>query len=920
MKVSILINKLKLHSSVVIRIVLVMFCLQLPGFTPEAEGQELLRLTVKKSVKSRKKDKIVRKSDGKDIFGGDGDAYISKEVPGVDVYSFATEGAANKLKNKLQNYERAGKWEGEIARGKTNRQGWVELKVTSDGYVLVDFSDSGDEDGAKVVKVSALKSKIDDQGVFNAEYVAVLNVQELGESEVRGRDLRKRSSTMSARRSGKKMTFRGTAYVDSAYARSGARFGLLPRLVLPHEGGKEIDRFTPEVLDGKEYHEKIYERRGFDRNNDKLAEYVNDNFFMEDNKDASWQFTHVIDPFDVKRYYNCVGYEWYEDFDNVYHEGSRIIWPGRWTEYNAFINWDDAKMDLDVDTMRYRIDSKTNLSSKNDAFHLQFKVGSDELDETDSLTMEEYERLISLIDKYYRGIDGSQIKPLTIKAYASPEGNENSNRALAQRRAHFLQRRLLERYTDRSRFAVPKTVTSDVVKWTEVADTLDRRGENGDEQAKSIVPELREIIAKHKSLDAQYAAIRGRAWYSDYILPKVLPQMRRCEFEYQAVVHKILSPEENMEKYEEYRKKGTLMSLHNYQYYHVMRQLADQHRWPELEELALLARKSSDCSEQVVRHDLDTTIYHTTDFTKWCEDFKEQHQDSLQQLASVKGLTIDDVFEVGDIQTVKSEPYTRPYPLASYYLVLARLRQSKVDLRTLEDYFDFYNQGYEGEYKDFDQIPWGWWNDEAFVVLQTMVCCLDDDYTKALKVMGEHLKDDPKYRRLRVFIRCLNGTYDDKEIIDTVANSSPMNAVAIYVAQEKKDYYQRALNVIEGRERREAWSDDMVLDTADARVLYLQAVCNYKIQVKDQSEEGPLPLESMVYSEDEGPTDNLVAPLFESFRRNPEMYKFFQHDGLFPTPFHIMVDYFWKRMQDGVKITQIIEEYRQLKPLYKRNG
>lgn len=904
------------HTS--LRLAILLFCLQLPGVSLETEAQDLLRLTVKKSVKSRKKDKIVRKSDGKDLFGGE-DGYISVKTPGIDVYSFATEAAANRLKAKLQNYERASKYEGEIQRGKTNKQGYVELNVLEDGFLLVDFSDSGDEDGAKTVKVLSLKATRDEQGALVAEYVAVLNVQELGEAEALGKDGRKRSSTMSARRSGKKMTFRGTAYVDSTYARSGARFGLLPRLILPDEGNKELMSFAPEVLDGEIYHKKIYERRGYDRRNDKLAPWVRENLFMQDNKEESWTFTHTIDPFDVKRHYNCVGYEWYEDFESVYHEGSRVIWPGRWTEYNAFINWDDAKMDLEVDTRRYEIQAKTELSKSSEAFHLQFKVGSDELDETDSVTMQEYERLMSLIDKYYRGEDGAQIIPQSIKAYASPEGVESSNRALAHRRAEYLKRRLMDRYPDRTRFAVPRNISSDVVKWSEVADTLEKRAERGDERAKSIVQELRGIIAKHRSLDAQYAAIRGRAWYNDYVLPEVLPAMRRCEFAYTAQVRKILTPAENMEKYEEYRHTGELKKLLNYQLYQVMCQLAEQRRWAELEQVAQIARQSGDCSEEVIRHDLDTTIYHTRDFTKWCEDYKEQHRDSLQKLAGMSGKTIDEVFEVGDIKTMKSEPYTRPYPLASYYLVLARMRLGKVDLITLEDYFDFYNQGYEGLYKDFDQQEWGWWNDEAFVVLQTMMCCLDDDYTKALKVMGEHLKDDPKYRRLRVFIQCLNGKYDDPEIIDTVANSSPGNAIAIYVAQEKKEYYQRALNVMEGRERRPAWADDMEVDTADARIMYLRAVCNYKINVKDQSEEGPLPMESMAYSEEEGPTDNIAAPLFEAFRRNPDMYKFFQHDGLFPTPFHIMVDYFWKRMQDGVAVTQIVQEYRQLKPLYKRN-
>lgn len=907
-----------------IRFVLLVLCLQLPMMSVDCDAQTLLRLTVKRATKSRDQKKIVRKTTGEEDLPST-DGMVLMKTAGVDVFSFASEAMANKLKAKLQSYEKAGKWEGELSRKTTDRQGYAELNTTDGGYILVDLTNFGDEDGAKVVALKDLSIISQEPGAITAEYVAVLNVEELAGTEKKARDLRKRSSSMTAVRKGKTMTFKGRAYVDSAYARSGARFGLYPRLVLPDSNNKTVMTFTPEVLDGKLYYKNMLTRMGYDRRRDKLYKYnksVRDSLYMEDRKEAFWSFEHTIYPFDTNKRYHCIGYEWFEDFNHVYHEGARIIWPGRWTEYNSFINWDDAKVNLDVDTVRYSISSKTDLSSKNDAFHIQFKVGSEELSD-DSVTLKEYDRFIKLIDKYYSGTDGSQIIPLSLKAYSSPEGNESSNRSLAQRRAHSLKQLLLTRYPDRSRFGIPKSVESDIVSWREVADTLVARGLRGDEEASEIAKEIYAVVAKHRTLDAQGNAIKAYPWYGTYLLPQVLPAMRRCEFQYQAIVHKILSPDEIMEKYERLRPASKLNELYNYEHYHVMRQLADQQRWEELEREALVARSAGECAEQVVRHVLDTTVYHTPDFTKACEYLKELYRDSLMKEASKQGKTIDEIFTVGNIETVETEPYMRPYALASYYLVLSRLRRGKADINTLEDYFDFYNQGYEAEYKDFDLQPLGWWNDEAFVVLQAMACCQDEDYEKANKVLDEHLRSDPKYNKLRVFIRCLNGEYKDPEVIDTVANSSPMNAAAIFVAQEDPNYYRRALNVLSGSEKRDTWKD-ATIDTTDARVAYLQVICNYKLHVRpqDQAEDGPLPMSIVAYSEDpdgDGPTANLAAPLFEAFRRNPDLYKFFEHDGLFPSPFHVMVDYFWKRIQDGVSMSDIAKEYNQLKPLYQRN-
>ena len=60
----------------------------------------------------------------------------------------------------------------------------------------------------------------------------------------------------------------------------------------------------------------------------------------------------------------------------------------------------------------------------------------------------------------------------------------------------------------------------------------------------------------------------------------------------------------------------------------------------------------------------------------------------------------------------------------------------------------------------------------------------------------------PQYKRLRMFLRCLNCEWDVPEVMDTVMNSSYWNKIVVLIAQEDKKSRELALKML----------DDMVFE------------------------------------------------------------------------------------------------------------
>lgn len=909
---------------------LFLLLLFIPVFTANAQGFFQLDLTVKLRQKKFKESRN----------------FEEKELVGAYVYSFVNKESAATLRAAMERNpakEDWLKWKGngllssDKTSSSTTSAGQAILdNVQIGGCILVDFRNASYFDGIRIVTVpNGLNIISREDGKMIAELVIESkdDATQMGPVDIKSKERPRVINNTIARKTKTGITINVERIVDSVYARSNARYGFLPKLVLPYENNREVhydSGVVPGVLDGKVYHRELIKRMGYDISHDKLHKYnhTTDSLYMKDRADTKLGYAIVIDPFDFSKPQLGICYEWYEDFNNVYHESSDVFWAGRWTEYEAFLNWEDANIGFVVDEDgRYAMKEKKNRLPNRDVFHLQFVKNSTELNFSDSITAKEYMRLNQLFSKF----DGDvAISPISLKAYSSPEGRESTNRDLAKRRAASLKNMLANRWPS---FA-GVNIQWDIVPWQEVADTLERRGEKGDTRAKDIAREIREIVANSRTLDEQFYKIKGQSWYASYVEPEVLPAMRRCEFQYETIVFKVLTSSEIVEKYEK-RDNDDFSRYYGYEYHNLMHYLAEKKRWKELELVAMAARDASECKETVQKHELDTSRYHTFDINEarkyvLYNEKSEHFRDSLREEARKKN--ISNIEEMGwkiaiQTQTKYKGEYQRPYALASYYLALSQLRQGIANEGILsEDYFDFGNGGYEHLYRDENQREWGWWNDKAFVTLQSMILCRKGEVDRALNFLGWHIninESDPNYQRFISFFKFYGDGCKDPSIVEMIADTSPMNAVVAYVAQEEESYYRKALRVLNGDEQeyRTAW-DDAEIDTSDVRLKYLGVLCNYKLKIPkgQQHDSGELHTATVAYcSESNGDqTENLAGPLFEVFRRSPDLYEFFKRDGAFNLPFHVLVDYFWKRIQDGAPMPQIAEEYTQLRNEYSK--
>ena len=59
-----------------------------------------------------------------------------------------------------------------------------------------------------------------------------------------------------------------------------------------------------------------------------------------------------------------------------------------------------------------------------------------------------------------------------------------------------------------------------------------------------------------------------------------------------------------------------------------------------------------------------------------------------------------------------------------------------------------------------------------------------------------------------------------------------------------------------------------------------------------------------------------AAPMLEAFRLNPENAEYIKTDGYFNDAYRSLVLYFWKRLQDGIPMTDICKEYDELVAKY----
>lgn len=190
----------------------------------------------------------------------------------------------------------------------------------------------------------------------------------------------------------------------------------------------------------------------------------------------------------------------------------------------------------------------------------------------------------------------------------------------------------------------------------------------------------------------------------------------------------------------------------------------------------------------------------------------------------VKDPSQKEVLAKAAMQSVKEPDGERSYALAAYELAQCYLQRGVIDTTLLKPYLNWkrlpefaINRGKGNE---------TWLNDEAIVTTQITMLCKANDFMMADSMAANLLSDNPKYNKLKRFLDCLNGMYNDPVVRDTVAASSPWNKIVVYAAQDDPELnniymHQEALSMLQ---------DPTIVNPKDPRVLYLTAVLRYRLE------------------------------------------------------------------------------------------
>lgn len=857
----------------------------------------------------------------------------TESLSGIDVYTFSNKKKAEAAADKLNPF-RNGKQivdgatggdltakDGVIGRAKYNGR-LLQIKGYYDGYLVIDNSD----DITEVIFVKDYLEEKED-GYYFRYTLKVTDKNQLGMGEKRiisskdadensfmkdskklrqvdakGARLALEEKAGSGDKCGHTISFEAPVNMLKDYTRTDARFVVVPYLV-EVATGDTLFNFLPTIVDGKEYHKSNHRHKGYkkakenDREldqelHDKLGPYVRQDLFMDTRSQGEIIVSGVIenDKIHEEKMYKVLGHIWYEDFNTVFHEDNKLLWDGNTKSPKRYLDWKQSIEDIAIDSARYHYEQILLRQELKRDIQLNFVGGKADLKD-DSITQTNLMQLVKTFNSY-SGEDGGSLVAVKIQAFSSPEGGEEINRKLSRERSATIVNELRNRVRIRMPEITPIfDVNMNIVPWDSVAAVLSAMDT---ESTRVMAEEIRQISARYRTMNEKYSVIRTKAWYP-FVRDSILPELRRVKITWQAEEFRIIPSGETYERFRnKYPGYYDCSVLKPYQYYQLLNRLSDEEDWVELERVARLALQNPDMDEDVFRTEKKDTL-----------DKNGKH------ILNKNGKKIY-------VQKLSSRSEKRHYPLAAYYLSKCLIHKEQADTTLLKPYMDFSTGVRESDGKKINmnrrrnfgsrEPDAEWWNDESIVVNAVMMYCLDNDFRQASRIAVNFLPDDDeRFDTFRLMLRAFNCEYKEPEVRDGIAAISPMNAVAMYIAQNQKEYYQMADSLLK---------IDSLFDQSDSRVPYLKAICRYRTE-SDDCEKVDVRHYSSLNIYDPNPyggekSMDWAAPMLKAFEMDEANVEYIKNDGFFNDAYRHLVLYIWKRMKDGLTIEQATAEYDAL--------
>ena len=542
--------------------------------------------------------------------------------------------------------------------------------------------------------------------------------------------------------------------IPSHIGKTSARLVICP-FVYNHDRKDTAHYRAPRVYAGKEFYMSQKRHVGFDEKKDLLFGYTVSYDFDEKNHKYVWSDT-VVCP-NATENFQVLGRYYFEDYLGVYKEDSIILTSRYKRRPMRFLQYDFAAYELDPN--EYRDVPKTEKREGSEDISLSFVIGKAELDMNDPNNEVELKKLE---DKIYGLVNdkGSLLRRIEISSVSSPDGSYALNYNLSVKRLAFAQKLVKSKIPAKKLIGVTDLTdprkSARVAKWTELADILYADTLEAEPILKdslvSVAGKIYDIAKQYSNHDMQSARISRLPEYNS-LIKRYLPRLRSMKFEYTAQVHRALTTEEIMEKYNDYKAKGIKeMDFKPYEYWHLFQMVKDTF---ELENLYRLAYKSS--------------------------------------LAYYRGTVSDKILY-----------------LAANNLARSYINRDTFDIQVLKPLINEKVQGVNVPRKTVDGQPYVV-NKLEIVANQLLMCLKKDDYENAgkyAKMLKSRQNEDERIKQLVAVTYCLRGYYrvtqnlpeEEKkerlEFFDTVCKTSPMNEVVMYLAMNSTSYNNEAINLL----------------------------------------------------------------------------------------------------------------------------
>jgi len=639
----------------------------------------------------------------------------------VYIFAFNTIAAAQDAIKQLENGEMVMPDAQEIA----GADGYYEIRVA--------------ENGALVIRV-AMKTLLEEVKYRSEISLNVDGGIQMDEVEVLGIATKPTPKPVAGKIVGGKLIVDNSVNIPSNYGAPNKRLIMQPYVIdcTTEEVVKYID---PTVMDGAEYDLTQDRRMAFDLNNDALAKFINRRRRLNDERfDISIRDSVPVP--DPQRTYSVLAKVIIADYTHETYSDEwklttcKIKRPMQFLEYS----FDDYALD----PHQYPEKPRTEVRDTKGNISLIFLVSKAELDTNEPENEVQMNKLRNDLMEIINGED-TKLKEFKIMGVSSPEGGYHSNLALAKRRTDFALRQIVSMIPANKWARVYKHPTeARVATWSEVADLLEQ------DTLMNEAAEVRAIVEKYNSQDAQFAAIRKLPFYETAI-KNTFPRLRTVQYEYKHEINRALNPEEIVDRYyndpnyQEGKKQFT-----RYEYWHLFQKIKDP------KELEKIYRRAYN----------ETMAYNA------------------------KGKKV-------------------PWNLAANGLAMSLLKRDTFDVNILMPLIDYTRPvNTIDQFNDGITIIKTEINPENIVANQLAMFIRANNFEDA-SILADKLPNNDKFKMVKAFANCLGGYYDyrgaantkeqeeRKNTFELVRNSSPMNNVVMCMAMETDFYNAEAKKALE---------------------------------------------------------------------------------------------------------------------------